>query len=484
MVQQKLLGRYELLRKIGEGGMAEVYLARLSGEAETSRQFVIKRVRSREWEKADPSSLIDEARILVQLTHPNIVQVYELGREANEYYVVMEYVEGVNLEQVLNLQRELQRPLSQSLTLYIIQECLRALDYAHWKKDEHDLPMQVVHRDVSPQNILLTNSGVVKVVDFGIAKGEHRVTQTTAFQVKGKFAYMSPEQASGKAVDMRTDLFAIGLVLYELLTNHSFYTAENDLALLNQARLGPQDLSLALDQLDLGWQRVLQKALAVDVADRYQTAKEFLQTLQKLQQEKQWWATIDDLSHYLQQHASWFIKHSPEFSAAQSQETLAMEVEQAPGRWKHPLLWLGGVVVLVSLFLFIFSGDQKRRVSNLVEEGKVAAVTQPVVTSNKEESSVLAVKSEKMKQPPQPTGAASISIQARPWAIVSIPDFLKGKETPVFQLPVKSGWHEIQIYFPPRNLTITKKVRAQAEESLRCLIDVMDEEPELLCESN
>lgn len=220
--------RYQLLTKIGSGGMAEVYHARQISPGGFAKEVAVKRLLP--WLTSERKVLdmfFDEARILSGLNHPNIVQVHAFEQVANEYLLVMEYVHGVSLARLMARQRARERPLPASLAAHIGAETAHGLAYAHEKADEHGRPLRIVHRDVSPDNVLLSMDGMVKVVDFGIAKAADRTTETAHGKVKGKFCYMAPERLRSQRVDGRSDIFCLGLVLYEMLTGQRLFEGNN-----------------------------------------------------------------------------------------------------------------------------------------------------------------------------------------------------------------------------------------------------------------
>lgn len=277
-----VFGRYMLLDRLGEGGMAEVYTAVTYGAEGFRRTFVIKRLRKEMVSNNDVvTAFIDEANLAASLVHTNIVPVFDFGREGDEYYMAQEYILGRDLGRVnrRSLERE-QKPLPLAQVFYAAHETLKALDYAHTKTGADGKPMQLVHRDVSPNNILVSGRGEVKLFDFGIAKAANRITQTQFGMVKGNVRFMSPEQARGEPVDSRSDLFAIGLVIYYALAGDALYTADTAYNLLLKAAQGPGEKELAsLKALPPQAQRVLERALQTRPEDRYQTAAEFAQAL-------------------------------------------------------------------------------------------------------------------------------------------------------------------------------------------------------------
>ena len=268
-----VLGHYELLDRITEGGMAEVWRARARGAAGFEKTVVIKRVLPTLMSKAGFADLlVREAKISARLSHPGIVQIFELGEENGSYFIAMEYVHGKDLGQAMAWRGGSAEGLSLPLRLWIVAEVARALDHAHRRRGDDGRPMSIVHRDVSPQNILLGYEGDVKLADFGIARADEsglgRGEDPTI--LRGKYAYMSPEQARGEPLDRRSDLFALGVVLYELVSGRRMFrgrTSQETLALVKEAKLPAIDAaSLAIPE-DIG--RVLRKSLAAIRDERY-----------------------------------------------------------------------------------------------------------------------------------------------------------------------------------------------------------------------
>jgi len=224
------VGRYVIRRKLAEGGMAEIFLAQSHGPEGFEKQVVIKRIRAALAD--DPSFVqmfIAEARVASKLNHANVVHIFDFDRHEDSYYLAMEYVRGKSLAEVHRRSRSLGRPMPPVLAAQIGLEVARGLGYAH-RLNVHGQPVGLVHRDVTPHNVLLSYEGAVKLTDFGIAKASNRAS--TAGMLKGKFAYMSPEQSRGEPVDARTDLFALGISLWELLTGARLFDGDSDLAVL------------------------------------------------------------------------------------------------------------------------------------------------------------------------------------------------------------------------------------------------------------
>ena len=274
-------GKYLLLDRVNIGGMAEVWRAKTFGAGGFERIVAIKRILPNIAEDEEFISMfLDEAKITVQLNHANIAQIYELNHLSNSYFIAMEYVSGKDLRAVFDRCRKRGEPAPIPLTCFAIAQCCEGLDYAHRAKDRQGRDMSIVHRDVSPQNALISYDGEVKVIDFGIAKAAGKATKTQAGILKGKFGYMSPEQIRGLPLDGRSDIFAIGVCLYEMLTGERLFVGDSDFSVLEKVRkvevLPPSHFNRKIpDALE----RIVMKSLAKDVDDRYQHATELAEDL-------------------------------------------------------------------------------------------------------------------------------------------------------------------------------------------------------------
>ncbi|WP_224245762.1 protein kinase domain-containing protein [Hyalangium gracile] len=277
------VGRYHLLSRLAIGGMAEIWLARQLGPQGFEKFIVIKRIL--DGLGTDPEFVkmfLDEARIAAQLNHPHIVQIFDLGEEAGAFYIAMEYLPGEDVSTVARVGLRQGKPLPIPYAVRIIADVAEGLAYAHAKKGPDGALLGIVHRDVSPQNLLITYDGVVKVVDFGIAKAANRESQTLAGQVKGKTSYMSPEQARGQTLDGRSDIFSLGIILFELVTRRRLFQFPEPLAAL-QAVASDDPIPLAHERnpdVPEPLSRIIEKALARDRDQRYPTARHFQSALE------------------------------------------------------------------------------------------------------------------------------------------------------------------------------------------------------------
>jgi len=265
-------GPYELLRLIAAGGMARVYEARLTGPHGFVKRLAIKMMLPELAGDADfVAMLIDEAKIAVKLAHANVCQVLDLGLIDGRYYIAMEYVDGADLNRVVNRSLQEGVPIPFDVVAGIGQDICAGLDYAHAKVDEDGYPLRIVHRDVSPANILLSMAGEVKIVDFGVAKAASRSQHTTVGVVKGKYQYMSPEQVSGGILDHRTDIFSAGIVLYETIAGQMMYPEGPDM--LERIRIASmKPLATVRPSVPAELAHIIAKALSRRPQERFQTA--------------------------------------------------------------------------------------------------------------------------------------------------------------------------------------------------------------------
>jgi serine/threonine protein kinase len=293
-------GNYQLLKKLATGGMAEVWLARKDGIEGFQRLLVIKRILPHLAE--DPEFVqmfLNEAKIAARFNHPNIAQIYDLGEVKGTYFIAMEFVHGEDLGRVMRKAWSSGQWIARPLAIRIIASACEGLHYAHAKTDEEGRPLRVVHRDISPQNILISFDGSVKVVDFGIAKAADQASMTKSGAIKGKFAYMSPEQAAGKPLDQRSDIYALGLVLYELLTGVRPLKRESELATLQAALEGAIDPPSQVAEVPAELDAVVMKALAKAADDRYRDARQFQMALEEFLIGQRWVATSVQVSELM-----------------------------------------------------------------------------------------------------------------------------------------------------------------------------------------
>jgi serine/threonine-protein kinase len=277
-------GRFDLLGRIAVGGMAEILLARDAIEGAGSRQVVIKAVRGELAEDGDFAKMFtDEGRLAMRLTHPNICTVYECGRHQGRFFIAMEYVHGHTLREVMVRAAQQGRAMPIPLLLRIFALVAEALDYAHRAKDSQGRKLSIVHRDVSPHNVMIRYDGVVKLLDFGVAKAEHGQHSTESGALKGKFSYMSPEQALGYPVDARPAIFALGVCLFEAVTGRRLYHRKAQYDTLKAIlEAEPPPLSAFRGDVPSELEDIVGRALAKDPEQRYQRAADLAHDLERL----------------------------------------------------------------------------------------------------------------------------------------------------------------------------------------------------------
>jgi serine/threonine protein kinase len=276
--------RYKVLEKVAAGGMAEVYRAESAGLEGFKKIVAIKRVLPHLSEKKQFIGMfLDEARVSAHLSHSNCVQVFDIGVGDNTYFIVMEYVDGADLKGVIEYRRKHNLPFPVEEACLICVRICEGLAYAHELTDSKGESLHIVHRDMSPPNVLITRHGEVKIVDFGLAKANSQLERSEPGIIKGKFSYLSPEAAKGGTVDARTDIFAVGIILWELLAGRRLFMGESDLETVRmvQAARVPsiRDFNKAVTP---ELERVLMKALTEDPDTRYQRARDFGAALNQL----------------------------------------------------------------------------------------------------------------------------------------------------------------------------------------------------------
>jgi serine/threonine protein kinase len=298
-----IFGEYKILKKIASGGMAEVFLAKRIGMKGFEKLLAIKRILPQFSENEEFIAMfIDEAKLAAKLTHRNIVQIYDFGSQQGSYYIAMEYIFGKDLRSILKKSKEKGERLPLAQCAYIITEAAKGLEYAHTLKDHFGNPLQIIHRDISPQNILISYEGEVMLADFGIAKAASKSTETRAGVLKGKILYMSPEQAWGKPIDRRTDLYSLGVVLYEMVTQRKIFDADSEFSMLEKVRNAVVEFPPnVFENIPNNFLQVVQKALDKNPDHRYQSAHDMRVDLENYLVTTQERLSEKPISNYLKQ---------------------------------------------------------------------------------------------------------------------------------------------------------------------------------------
>lgn len=276
-------GNYEVIRRLAQGGMAEVLLAKQRGMGGFERLVCLKRILPHLSAQEDFLKMFqDEARIAANLIHPNIAQIYDIAQQEEDTYIAMEYVRGEDLRRVYNQEVARGVAIPPHIAAQVMMGAAAGLDYAHRQTTLDGKPLGIVHRDISPQNILVTYDGHVKLIDFGVAKAAGKLIETRSGVLKGKYSYMSPEQASGDPVDGRTDIFAMGITLYEITTGTRLFKRENELETLHAViACNVPRPSQVVPGYDADLEAIVLKALAYDADNRYTTAGEMERALER-----------------------------------------------------------------------------------------------------------------------------------------------------------------------------------------------------------
>jgi serine/threonine protein kinase len=389
-VEPHRVGRYALVKLIGRGGMADVWIGKSYGASGFEKIVAIKLLAPYNVDKEDfQRALTDEARVLVHLKHPNIVDVYDLNFEAENPYLVMEYVEGTEFRDILRALRAKKQVLPLPLANYVISEVSKALSHAHERKDpQTGQPLQIVHRDVSPSNILISSQGDVKLSDFGIAKSALQSGHTQVGLIKGKFRYMSPEQAEGRALDGRSDMFALGLVYYECLFGVPAYDGSSDVGILQMARTGdvriPQECPSEVRKL-------LAKLMAPKPQDRFADLTAFRRAFADEMTPRGWVGDRESFADFLNtldlpqlQKASEVRRQAEDWDPQPTSQiltehgtiqTFAEEIER-PRRWW--IYGLGGALSVAGvLVLFALNRSESPKIAISPETIPAVSVTAP-----------------------------------------------------------------------------------------------------------
>jgi eukaryotic-like serine/threonine-protein kinase len=391
------LGRYQVVGRIATGGMAEVYLA-VHGELAGFRTpVVIKKVLPHL--ACNPEFIdmfLDEARIASLLDHPNVVRIYEVGRSDSEYFLAMELVQGKPLQALLRRAQETRAAvLEPRLAAFIVAQAASGLHHAHNLTDPLGNTLGLVHRDVSPQNVLLSFEGSVKVIDFGVARALGRITETQTGGMKGKFGYMSPEQARGEDLDLRADIFALGVVLWESVTGRRLFQRDNDLATMRALIYDPIPKPSTVLAVAEGLESIIMRALTREPAHRFQTARDLANALERFIVQSGG-ASASDLgavmkSHFAQDYGTWqqtlrtvinLPAHDPEAPTTSSPAPAASGVNP---RSRPPLLQrltrkrlaiaAGAAAALALLLVLLLGGGKDRPATSQPSAPALAAPT-------------------------------------------------------------------------------------------------------------
>lgn len=296
------LGRYRVVDEIGIGGMASVHLGRMDGPGGFQKWVAIKRIHPHLIEDDSfVQMFLDEARVAARISHPNVATVFELGKHDDSYWIAMEYLHGEPLRELMRRTEELGQVMPPEIACRVIADAAEGLHAAHELTGKNGERLNLVHRDVTPHNLFVSYDGTTKVVDFGIAKFSSRMSSTRAGTLKGKLAYMSPEQVHGEQIDRRTDVFALGVVLWELTTGQRLFRMESDLDTLAKVQeCNVPRPSTLVRGYPIDLEKIVMRALAKNRGERFKTAREFSRALQSLLMRRGLFIASDEVSAYVQ----------------------------------------------------------------------------------------------------------------------------------------------------------------------------------------
>jgi serine/threonine protein kinase len=492
-------GQYILLEKVGTGGMAELFKAKKIGIEGFERVLAIKRILPHLCSDEEFIDMfIAEAKLVARLSHKNIAQVYDFGKIGQNYFIAMEYIRGKDLRGIFKRCEEKNIKLPVALAVFIAKEVSSALSYAHRQKDSMGRNLNIIHRDVSPQNILVSYEGEVKVVDFGIAKAETQ-SHTKTGTIKGKLAYMSPEQAWGNPIDHRSDIFSIGIVMYEMITGKRLFKGSTEIKTLEMVReakaepFSPDLVAVIPSELE----PIIMKALSKDVKSRYQDASDMERylgsvlfelssatpgiVLKKLMNDM-FRDEIEAENKTAAEDATRSIKYENKVVSIpkelkESKPQVQLDRKPQPGKKSFSYVLLGAAIIFVLGGVFImwpniigkittFSlipmeqvynmANQKKQVPEATEQQAPLSQDQFAHTGQQDQKEhALDSKDKKTTTTPQETLKDSLTINAIPWAEIYINEKHYGT-TPKTIQTLKAGDYRVRLENPDYDVWTTK----------------------------
>ncbi len=499
-----MFDRYEIVELIAIGGMAQVYRARLTTPQGTSKPVVVKKLLAQLAENREFLDMfIDEARISMPLSHANIVQVFDFGQVDRDYFMIMEYIHGINLEHIIQRCRESGIQIPIPTCLFIASEVAKGLDYAHRYTNTQRQPIGIIHRDVSPQNILIGFDGSVKLTDFGIAKAKSRIHQTRHGIIRGKACYLSPEQAECDELDGRSDQFSLALVLFELLTGVRPFEGDTELATLNNVRnLKPNAPSLLRPEISSRLDGVVLTALARKPSDRFENAgifqNELTAILRSLAPDYSSYTLSDWLGQVIRpkNHPVDDDTRVAAEPALSREEILKMKTVIIPKKPPEAqrrksrgfLIAALPILIVLATLIAITQWELPLSFDDLLGRNKDAvspAVPPPIPDSTEEpktkvspeslENDVQAhstriqgVQTSSPVNTPEPVRFGTLHLNADPWALVELDGKRLERHTPLFNIRVRAGRHKLRFFNPEINLekTITVWVFPQRTKTV------------------
>ena len=478
-------GQYTLIRPIAVGGMAEVWLAKLDGPQGFQKKVALKRMTGTIADQPQfVTMFLDEARLMSGLTHPNICQVFELGEREDNFYVAMEFIDGETVQHILRAVTRAQQKLPIELALKIARDCADALYYAHTKTGDDDKPLNVVHRDVSPQNLMVTYEGVPRLLDFGIAKVATRTNATEVGQLKGKLSYMPPEQARGEPLDPRADQFSLGVLLFEMLTHTRLYPPLKEMDLFRKVALEETPYETARERepsVPEDLSNLVARMMERDASKRYPSLAEVRDQLT---------AHLHDHTHSIPSNeamANFMLAYfppetrggvvkqdTPEPAKVHPGLNTSTMMRRAGKRWQFATIALLGLIGTGSLAMALWPSRAPQadlEPAELPPTVKVVDLPPPLPEPEAEYVPYIAPPREDARPEPEPAPALPaskkqrpgpavkglLSLQTSPWSIVHFGKRSLG-ETPLVGVPFPVGKHRLVLTNDERKLRTTIEV--------------------------
>lgn len=467
-----LADKYLLLKRLAEGGMAEIFLAKRIGLDGFEKLVVIKKVLPKFADKAEYLRMfLDEAKTAADLRHPNIVSTFEVDKDQGTYFMVMEYLQGLDLRYIYRNLKTNKEKLPLELAVGIVMEACAGLQYAHNKSDLNGRPLGIVHRDISPQNIVLTFDGETKIVDFGIAKALHLHEDSKRKFLKGKFAYMSFEQANGLNLDHRSDQFSLAVVLYELTTMQRLFKRKSqEESLKASAECKIERPSLRILDFPIALESIIMKALSKAACDRFADCASFRNALDGFLQDNGLAFNRDKLSSYLSQkfkdlHESksdfagtYLVRQTQSESVAQSQ--LHGNVAKARSFLSYAVVATLLITMSFGLAFFYFSQSFQGQVNSQILVESISSVDESQSLGTPEIAEAKIVAAEKTY--------GRLKIVVEPWGEIFVDEKRLGL-TPLAPQTIVAGKHDVRISNPrlAKEKTIRVVIRADQDTLVR-----------------
>ncbi len=495
-------GQYTLVRPIAVGGMAEVWLAKLDGPQGFQKKVALKRMTGSIAEQPQfVTMFLDEARLMSGLTHPNICQVFELGEREDNFYVAMEFIDGETVQHVMRAVTRAQQRLPMELAIKIARDCADALHYAHTKQGDDGKPLNVIHRDVSPQNLMVTYEGVPKLLDFGIAKAATRTNATEVGQLKGKLSYMPPEQARGETLDQRADQFSLGVMLFEMLTHTRLYPPLKEMDLFRKVALEETPYETARQRepsIPEDLSNLVARMMERDATKRYPSLAEVRDQLTAhLHDHTTSIPSNEAMSNFMtayfppETRGAVVKQDTPEPAKVHKGFTTSTMMGRSGKRWQFATIALLALLGTGSLAMALWPSPKPVEDLDAAEAPPTVKVIEPPAPlpepeaeyvpyiappkpeiqpepepEEEPESIPKGVKAAppKKKVAPAPKGKGLLSLQTSPWSIVRFGKKNLG-ETPLVGVPFPVGRHRLVLTNDERKLRTTIEVEIKAGQT-------------------